>query len=154
MDQKKAVMAFRNHKYAARRRGIDFQFNFDEWCQWWRSNLGDDWLLRRGRKQTQFVMARKGDKGPYHPSNVKCIRAAQNIMEQAHPTTPYRLPKPLKNGRRQYSKLNASIALDIFKAKGTQRSIAVKYDVSERLVRMIKAKQVWKHAIDESEGSA
>jgi len=35
--------------------------------------LGPDWLEKRGRGKSEYVMARKGDIGPYSPENVECL---------------------------------------------------------------------------------
>jgi hypothetical protein len=65
----------------ARARGIKFLFTYEEWEAWWEKQLGPRWWLKRGLRAHQFVMARKGDKGPYHPSNVACITASQHAIE-------------------------------------------------------------------------
>jgi len=72
---------FIEHKYAARRRGIDFKFTFEEWVAWWEMHLGPDWLEKRGCKKGQYVMARNGDVGPYETRNVKCITCQDNNGE-------------------------------------------------------------------------
>ena len=66
--------AFNNQKCNAKKRGISFEFNFDEWVEWW----GDEIKLR-GCKSEQDVMARLSDAGPYHPSNVFKCEAGLNV---------------------------------------------------------------------------
>ena len=56
--------AYRAQKSSAKRRGIEFEFSFDEWMEWW----GDDYHLR-GNKYGQLAMCRFMDKGPYAPDN-------------------------------------------------------------------------------------
>lgn len=73
--------AFNAHRSGARGRGVSFHFTFEEWCDWWESHLGPDWFEKRGNKRNQYVMARRGDAGPYHPDNVKCIVAQANTYE-------------------------------------------------------------------------
>lgn len=70
--------AFRAHRDNARARGIAFQFTFAEWLAWWET---DGRLANRGRGRDNFVMARKGDAGPYSPGNVYCATQAQNIAD-------------------------------------------------------------------------
>ena len=50
--------AFCAQRYIAGLRGIAFHFSFEEWCQWWESNLGPDWFKKRGRQMGQYVMGR------------------------------------------------------------------------------------------------
>jgi len=69
------------HKYsvqkaAAKVRGIEFQFTYEEWLAWW----GDD-IVNRGPYKGQLVMARIGDTGPYHPDNVRKITCSENATE-------------------------------------------------------------------------
>ena len=68
---------YHNHKTRSKRRGIDFQFSYDEWMSWW----GDD-IINRGRNKGQFVMARKNDTGPYHPNNVYKATVEQNVSDR------------------------------------------------------------------------
>ena len=68
----------------AKRRGIDFDFTFEEWCWWWEKHLGHNWLKQRmcnAANPNGFVMARIGDKGPYKWDNVKCITNKMNSHE-------------------------------------------------------------------------
>lgn len=69
------------HKYHvqkinARFRGIDWQFTYDTWIDWW----GDD-IANRGKLKGQLVMARNGDQGPYHPDNVRKVVTGENVKE-------------------------------------------------------------------------
>ena len=67
---------YRSQRDSAIKRGIDFQFTFEEWNSWW----GDD-IVNRGRKAGQLVMARIGDQGPYHPANVVKKACGDNVRE-------------------------------------------------------------------------
>ena len=78
-DKRRA--AFCQQRKTSRQRGIDFQFTWEEWLVWWEEQLGPDWLSKRGCKIGKFVMARKGDVGPYHPSNVVCITTSKNVHD-------------------------------------------------------------------------
>lgn len=129
-------VAYNDHKQSAKKRGIDFQFTLEQWIKWWEDNLGSDWFSLRGRKRGQYVMARCQDKGSYHPDNVGCVTNTVNHLERYNPKF---------NGAKRLTKQEA---IEIFKMKGTQNSIAKRYKVSARLVRMIKAKEVWKHIHD------
>jgi hypothetical protein len=73
--------AFRRQRMESRKRGIAFHFTFEDWVAWWEEHLGLEWLTKRGSKRHQFVMARKGDMGDYHRSNVECITASQNATD-------------------------------------------------------------------------
>jgi hypothetical protein len=64
------------HKWNAKNRGIDWQFTYDTWVEWW----GED-IVNRGARQGKLVMARNGDMGPYAPDNVKKITHGENLTE-------------------------------------------------------------------------
>jgi len=68
---------YHNHKARSKRRGIDFQFSYDEWMAWW----GND-IINRGRNAGQLVMARTNDTGPYHPNNVYKTTVEQNVSDR------------------------------------------------------------------------
>lgn len=63
-------------KRTATYRGIEWQFTYDTWIEWW----GDD-ITKRGCKRGCLVMARNGDIGPYHPDNVRKITHGENVIE-------------------------------------------------------------------------
>jgi hypothetical protein len=69
---------YEKQKRNAAQRGIDWQFTFDAWWAWWQ--IDGRWQ-RRGRRGHEFVMARKGDIGPYSPENVYCATAHQNTRD-------------------------------------------------------------------------
>jgi hypothetical protein len=73
-----AVRAFQVQRTNANRRGIPFLFTFEEWWAWWQT---DNRWANRGMGSGKFVMARKGDKGPYSPENVYCATHLENIKE-------------------------------------------------------------------------
>lgn len=123
--------AYYDHKKSAAKRGVAFQFTFEEWIAWWQLHLGANWMMYRGRRVNDYVMARNGDVGPYHPDNVMCLTVSQNHIQR----------------KNKYHKLRPEQALEIFQMKGTQKAIAAQYGVSERLVRLIKAKQIYKHIL-------
>lgn len=67
---------FRTQKSQAKRRGIEWNFTFEQWIEWW----GED-FDRRGRGPNDLVMARFGDTGPYSPENVRKATVAENHSE-------------------------------------------------------------------------
>jgi|SRR6185369_15376265 len=77
----KVWWAYYNHLAKARRRGIPFEFTFEEWVNWWEDHLGGNWFKKRGSHKGQYVMARFNDAGPYTPKNVKCILCTENASE-------------------------------------------------------------------------
>jgi hypothetical protein len=82
IDITQVIPNIRNRYHAtksdAKRRGIDWQFTFDSWLDWWGSDI-----VNRGPGPGQLVMARTGDIGPYHPSNVRKATTAEN-QNEAH----------------------------------------------------------------------
>ncbi len=81
IQRMEATHAFHTQRYDAKRRGIEFLLTFSEWVMWWESELGPDWLIKRGHQKGQFVMARFEDKGPYQLGNIKCIECGDNVSE-------------------------------------------------------------------------
>lgn len=74
-DERKMWEAYQSQARKARRRGVGFTISFEEWRAWW---LVDDRWSNRGLKRGQFVMARKGDAGPYDLSNIYLATSEQN----------------------------------------------------------------------------
>lgn len=68
--------AYRAQIDNSRRRGIEFNFSYREWLDFW----GDD-LKDRGKCKGQLVMARKGDRGPYSIENVYIVTGEANRAE-------------------------------------------------------------------------
>jgi len=66
-------LSYRMQRMRAKQRSIDWQFNYTTWVQWWGTDIHN-----RGRCSGQLVMARKGDAGPYSPSNTEKITCNQN----------------------------------------------------------------------------
>lgn len=137
--------AFSSHKCSAKWRGIEFYFTKESWCAWWKNNLGSDWFKKRGPFKGQYVMARKGDKGPYVEWNVECILSTKNNQDQALNGL-----AGFKKGHAGYKtnqdgiKITPAQAKEIYLLQGfTQKIIAQHYGISERLVRSIKKKKVW-----------
>jgi hypothetical protein len=73
--------AFYLHRFNATGRKISFEFTYEQWVAWWEEQLGPDWFERRGPWRGCYVMARRGDVGPYHPDNVMCVLHSQNNGE-------------------------------------------------------------------------
>ena len=59
---------------------IGWEFTFDSWLEVW---LQSGKLDQRGTHEGGYVMARKGDIGPYSPDNVDIILHSENISYKA-----------------------------------------------------------------------
>lgn len=70
------INQYRVQKSNAQQRGIEWQFTYDEWINWW----GDD-IVCRGKRTGQLVMARLGDIGPYSPDNCVKKTCNENVKE-------------------------------------------------------------------------
>ena len=77
---------FQRHKASAKKREIEFLFDFDSWMLVWEMSGKFD---QRGSGADQYVMARNGDIGPYSAENVKIIKMRENCSE-AHSNKPKR----------------------------------------------------------------
>ena len=88
-------------KAGAKIRGIEWQFTYETWIDWW----GND-IVNRGHHSGQLVMARLGDKGPYHPDNVSKKTCNENTSEgnKGIPAPQKACPGP-RNG--MYGKISA-----------------------------------------------
>lgn len=76
---KKATLAFRSQKRAARPRGIEWQLSLSEWWSIWeKSGLWNQRGLGQG-----YVMCRHGDVGPYAVGNVFIALCRENSSERA-----------------------------------------------------------------------
>lgn len=67
-----------NQKDSAKRRGVEWQFTFEEWMRVWIDS--GKWEMR-GRGKGQYCMARHGDVGPYNTSNVSIILSQKNSSD-------------------------------------------------------------------------
>jgi hypothetical protein len=66
------------HKMNAKARGVPFQLTYRQWLAVW--TLSGKWR-RRGSRPRQYVMCRKGDRGPYAIGNVYIATNAHNARE-------------------------------------------------------------------------
>jgi hypothetical protein len=134
---------FHRHKDSAKQRGIRFLFTFAEWEAWWIENLGADWLKKRGPRSGQYVMARKGDKGPYAPWNVECITSNKNHSDTAKNGTSTR---GIKNPNAKFSEANIrEIYLSLPKHEDR---ITAKYNISRTYIYKIKQRKIWAHVTE------
>lgn len=134
-------MAFLVHRIGAPKRGIDFQFTYEEWLAWWESHLGPDWLELRGNMRGKYVMARNKDEGPYAAWNVRCILMEENIKEGT------------QSKKRGNAKLTHAEAGAIYLAlksgrRGIITKLACEYGVSETTIHSIRDKVTWDHVTD------
>lgn len=100
MDVKKALRAYRQQEVNAKVRGIEWQFTFKTWVDWW----GDD-IEKRGRGAFDLQMQRVADRGPYHPENV---RKGTPRMNAATKGRMQRLRKSLEGRDRLQAEINAA----------------------------------------------
>lgn len=71
---------FGQQRRDAAKRGIPFNFTFEEWFELWTAS---GQLHNRGRLKGQYVMARFNDVGSYTLKNVKIILCEENHKEAA-----------------------------------------------------------------------
>jgi hypothetical protein len=73
LDIKAARSRFHSQRTGAKKRGIGWEFTFQQWLDWW----GED-LDRRGVGLNCLQMQRLADTGPYRPDNVRKGTPKQN----------------------------------------------------------------------------
>ena len=74
MDVKKALQAFNSQRHNAKRRGIEWEMTFKEWCDFWADDID-----RRGPRRDQLGMHRIMDSGPYKIGNVRKGHPRENV---------------------------------------------------------------------------
>ena len=78
VDIKQAKAKWFAQRQNARRRGIEFDFPFESWLQFW---LDSGHWHERGVGLDGYVMSRKGDTGPYRIDNVEIKKNIENLSE-------------------------------------------------------------------------
>lgn len=152
------AICFRDHRAGAKRRGIPFELTFEQWLTIWQDS---GHLHERGVAGHQYVMARKGDKGPYSVSNVKIVTAKQNHEEKVMPDQARTAIRLSKQGRHRTStvkkriaftrrikkinKLTRGTALKIRCGSASRSALAKKYKVCVATIRNIQIGQTWKY---------
>lgn len=72
------IGAFTQQRQNAATRGIDWKLKLGEWWEIW--TLSGKWAMR-GKLEGHYVMARKGDEGPYAVGNVEIKTSSDNHRE-------------------------------------------------------------------------
>jgi hypothetical protein len=115
---KKQRAAYSVQKRNAKQRGIEWKFTFKEWWAWWQV---DDRWANRGMGNDKFVMARRGDTGPYSPENVYCATHKQNhadirpgVMSENVRKGWQTKPKPRRNGAEHYKSMAIQTPAGVF----------------------------------------
>ena len=67
--------AYHNQKNGAKERGIAWEFTFEQWLEWWGSDIE-----KRGPGKFDLQMQRDRDSGPYAPWNVRKGTPKQNSV--------------------------------------------------------------------------
>jgi hypothetical protein len=122
----------------ARQRGIEFRLNFDEWLSWWRSTGR---FAERGKRRSQYVMARPGDVGAYELGNIECMTGGQNLAQGKRPVVNQR---GIKNPRviltvAQVRMIRASTA--------STAVLALELGVSKGCVDGVRYGKNWRHIL-------
>jgi len=69
--------AYRDHKSNAKRRNIEFNFTYEEWLNFWGSDIN-----KRGTGSLDLQMCRYNDTGAYSPDNVFKATHRENAQQQ------------------------------------------------------------------------
>jgi hypothetical protein len=133
-----AKTAYRSSRAGARDRGVEWLFTFERWVYWWEEQLGFDWLQKRGPTKYQYVMARKGDKGPYVEWNVDCVLSGVN---SAHVTQ----TKRVGIRKQRIGKLTDEQVIEIFHSKESKWVLAEKYGIVSSVIYRIRTGRAWQH---------
>src|SRR5258706_5991069 len=120
-------------------RDIAFKFTFSIWVKWWKDNLGENWMQKRGRKRGQYVMARLNDKGVYQIDNVKCVLAVINNSERKQNGT------SIAGEKHPKCQFTHQKGLTIRGSKKSSQELADIYNISPITIRDIRARRKWQH---------
>ena len=77
-----AKWKFAKHRAQSKYRGIEFNFSFKEWYDWWLSNGIDKNIDIKWVGPERPCMCRKGDDGPYEINNVYFATNSENTKEK------------------------------------------------------------------------
>lgn len=77
MDRAEARLRYAQQMANAKKRGIEWEFTFDEWCEIWANHWEN-----RGPRKDQLGMCRTHDKGPYKADNVRLDSPKGNAAER------------------------------------------------------------------------
>ena len=91
----RARKRYRDHKYRAFDRAIDFNFTFEEWDNWWLSNGIDKEDETVATNKNILCMCRYKDTGPYQPNNVYCATMQQNSIDLDHTQFEKKIQTPI-----------------------------------------------------------
>ena len=130
------LIAYKQQRNAAKTRDIPFLLTFEQWLKIW-TDSGH--LHERGRLSHQYVMARKGDAGPYSMKNVYIITARQNGHD-GH------IDK-VCGSQNGMSKLNEDQVKEIKRLLPTTKGVtlAKMFNISVFTISLIKLGKIWKH---------
>ena len=131
---KKAYWAAKSN---AKQRGKEWKYTLEEWVSWWGEKLAANWLEKRGRNKSSYVMARIGDTGPYSLENVKCITNSENGYDR-------RINGVAARGE-QKSILTEKQVKEIYFATDTLKVLSQRYPVGMGGIQGIKIGKTWKH---------
>jgi hypothetical protein len=76
-------LAYHSHKGRAKRNNIGFHFTYEQWREWWQTELdkiGPD--AKRGKDAGRYVMCRYNDEGSYKIDNVYCGSLKHNANDK------------------------------------------------------------------------
>jgi hypothetical protein len=157
LDIRKLKHVYNVQKAGAKRRKIDWHFDFEAWLKVW---VESGHLHERGKKNGQYCMARNKDIGPYSPENVKI----EPIEKNAHDGNYRKVMSAHSREKMSISKkgihagsLNPSATLDesdiieirseLLKSSGygVGRGLARKYGVTPQTISKIRKRQRWTH---------
>lgn len=131
---KEAREKYQDQKWMAKCRGIEFTLTLDQWVGWWELNLGSNWLKKRGPRSGQYVMARKGDKGPYAIGNIECVTSNKNHADM----------KKYRSYAVTNIKIPAKGVIEIFLSDPNEEAeLCKKYDTRYSYIAKIKRREVW-----------
>lgn len=88
VDANKKRKRWLDQRATSKKRGVDFNLSFEEYCEFWGDNFH-----KKGRRMTELCMGRYDDKGAYEVGNIYQCTNAENKLgpkpKPIHPDIPF-----------------------------------------------------------------
>lgn len=131
---------FLQQRNSAKKRGIGWELSFGEWWRIWEAS--GRWPERG---VGGYVMARRGDVGPYSKRNIEICTSSQNSRD-AHINKPW--AERNHKGFQRFVKLSDSKVREIRSSNESSLDLAVKYQVCDSTIRGIRSRRFRKNVPD------
>lgn len=125
---RKNLTNYHGQKSMAKKRKVEWQFNFHTWIKWW---IDTGHFHERGVRNDQYQMCRKDDRGPYSPDNVYCDLGVNN-RKSTMDNLP-ELKQKIKEHLKRYHKIRSSDPKWIAGRQKVKKTVVVRNVVTNEI---------------------